>query len=156
MGLGLPEQDLQEVQEQILDLPDLPPEIQSQIHSHLVVAASGRVEPLPSVADALGQEGLHIHVDILLVGGKGHGPGLHLRHQILQSLDNGFGIRLGDDAGVAQHGRVGQGALHILPRHPLIKADGGIEIVDQLIGLLLKPPGPELHMVHLKLRKNEY
>ena len=51
-------EDLEQVQQHLPDLGDLLPQIEPQIHSHLVVAAAGRVEPLAGVADALGQQDL--------------------------------------------------------------------------------------------------
>ena len=149
MGRSLLQQHLDQIQHHGLDLSDLPPQIQPQIHRHLVVAASGRMEPFAGIPDALGQERLDIHVNVFVIGRELHLPGFDIRQQVLQALGDGRGIRLGDDAGIPQHFRMGQRPLDVLAVHPLVKADGGIEIIDKGVGLLLEPSGPELHICHL-------
>ena len=127
--LGLGQDGLLEVQDLVHDLPDLTAEVQPQIHGHLVVAAAGGVEPLPRRPDPLRQQGLHVHVDVLVVGGELHLPRLDVRQDSLQPGPNGRLVLPGDNAAVRQHGRMGQAALDVLPVQPAVELDGGVEIV---------------------------
>ena len=52
------------------------------------------------------------------------------------------GLVLLDDPLPAQHGRVGDGPGDVLPIHPGVKGNGGVKVVDLVIGLLLKPSSP--------------
>ena len=84
-------------------------------------------------------------MDILVVGGELDLARLHVGQNRFQALRDGSGVGFFNDAGIAQHLGVGQRALDILPVHPLVKGDGGVEVVDKGVGFLLKPPGPEFH-----------
>ena len=88
------------------------------------------MQALAGIADALGQERLHIHVDILLISGKFDLPRLDISQNRLQTGDDGVGIFFCNNAALAQHRRMGDGACDILPVHPAVKADGGVEVVD--------------------------
>ena len=103
------------------------------------------MEALARVADALGQHGLDVHVDVLVVHGELHLAVLNVGQNGLQALDDLLGLVLLDDSLLAQHGGVGDGAPDVLLIQPGIKADGGIKVVYQCIGLLLKPSSPKLH-----------
>ena len=141
-----------QLQKLVHDDGDLLPDVHPEVQGHLVVAAAGGVEPLAGVADAGGQEGLHVHVDVLVVGGEFHLAGLHVRQDAFQALGDGGHVLLGDDAAVAQHLRVGQRAGDVLLVQPLIELNGGVEVVDEGVGLLAEPPGPEFHRWFLSLQ----
>ena len=79
------------------------------------------------------------------IHGELHLAAFDIRQQILQTLMDGCHILFGNDARIAQHLRMGQRALNILLIHPLIKPDGGIEIVHKGIGFLLEPSCPKFH-----------
>ena len=64
--------------------------------------------------------------------------------QVLQTLMDGSYIVFGNDAGIAQHLRMGQRALNILLIHPLIKADGGIKIIRDLLCCATGSTSPHL------------
>ena len=112
------------------DRADLLLQVQPQIDGHLIIPAPGRMQTLAGIADALGQERLHIHVDILLIGGKFDLPRLDISQNRLQAGDDGVGIFFCNNAALAQHRRMGDGACDILPVHSAVKADGGVEVVD--------------------------
>ena len=106
------------------------------------------MQALTGIANALGQQGLHVHVDILGVHGELYFPSFNVRQQLPQALGDGGSVRLGNDAGVSQHLGMGQRALNVLPVHPLVKTDGGIKIIRQLTGYAVGSSGP--HLCHKK------
>ena len=139
---GLTQQDLLKIENLADDGADFFFQMQPQIYRNLIVPAAGGVQTLASLADALGQQRLNIHMDIFLIGGKFQLSCLYILQNRLQSLLNRGGILCADDAAVGQHGGVGHRAGDILPVHPGVKADGGVKIVYQCVGFLLKPSGP--------------
>ena len=103
------------------------------------------MEAFPCVADAGGQQGFDIHVNILIVGGKLNFPRLHVCQNLLQAPGDGLRVLPGDDAAVRQHDGMGYGSGDVLPVQPLVKGDGGIKVVHKGVGVLSKPPGPQFH-----------
>ena len=147
IGLGLPDQHLLQVQDQADDGLDLLADIHPEVHRHLIVPAAGGVQPLARVPDALGEDGLDIHVDILVLQGELHLSGLNVGQDGLEAVNDLLGLVLLDDPLPAQHGRVGDGPGDVLPVHPGVKGNGGVEVVDQGIRLLLEPSGPQFHSI---------
>ena len=138
-------QDLLQVQQLPNNGPDLLPHVQPEIQGYLVVPGAGGVEALPRFANALGQQGLDIHVDILVGRGELHLSRLDIRQDFRQALPDRVLIRLGDDPLGRQHLRMGKASLDILPVEPLVKVNGGLEIVGQGIRLLAEPSAPKFH-----------
>ncbi|MPM31356.1 hypothetical protein SDC9_77911 [bioreactor metagenome] len=103
------------------------------------------MEPLSRVADAGSEQGLHIHVDVLVVRGECNRPGLNVRKNALQTLRDGGRVLGRDYAAARQHLRVGKASGDVLPVKPLVEVDGSIEVVDQRVRFLSKPSGPEFH-----------
>ncbi len=64
---------------------------------HLIVPAAGGVQPLARVPDALGEQDLHVHVDVLAVLGEFHLSLLDFLEKNLQGLHDLFRLFLGDD-----------------------------------------------------------
>ena len=145
MELGLVADGGNQLFDLFLQLSDLVAQVHLQIHGHLIVAGPGRVEPLAGSADALRQQDLHVHVDVLILLGKFDLTGTAVLQDLAQGLDDEVGFGLGDDALGAQHGGVGHGAGDILLIHPLVVGNGGVETVHQLIRVLFKPSGPKFH-----------
>ena len=106
---------------------DLVPEIQPEIQCHLVVSGTGGVQTLAHIAVALGQFCLHEHMNIFCVGVKFQLAAVQICQNGSQPLDNGLAVLLGDDAAVTQHGGMGDTALDVMPVHPCIKCDRGVE-----------------------------
>ena len=127
------------------DHRDLLPDVHPEVQGHLVVPGAGGVEPLARVPDPGGEQRLHVHVDVLVVGGEFHLPSLDVRQDAREPRLDGVAVRLGDDAAVREHLGVGHGAGDVLFVQPLVKADGGIELVHQLVGLFLEASAPEFH-----------
>ncbi len=83
-----------------------PAYIQPGVHRHLIVPGAGGVEALARVPDALGQQLLDIHVDVLVVHGELHLVVLNVSEDSLQALYDLFRLVLLDDPLPAQHGSV--------------------------------------------------
>ena len=143
--LGLPDEGLFQLQEHPDDDGDLLLDEQPEVQGHLVVPAPGGVEPLAGGPDALGEQDLHVHVDVLAVLGELHLAVLDLVQEDLQGLHDLVGLFLGDDPLLPQHGGVGHGAGDVLLIQPGIEGDGGVEVVYLVVGFLLKPACPKLH-----------
>ena len=133
------------------DMGDFLLHIQPEIGGHLVVPGAGGVQPLARLADALGKQGLDVHVDVLVIQGELHLVRLHIRQNGGQALHNS--IRLGrlNNSRFSQHRCVGNGAPDVLLIQPGIKADGRIKVVHQGVGFLLESARPEFHMNYLSL-----
>ena len=115
------------------------------VQRHLVIPAPAGMQALAGVADALCQQGLHVHVDILRV----HHP-LDLScprvfQNVLQAGHDFLRVCRGDDPLLTQHGRVGNGSGNILFKQPFVKRDAGMEIIHQPVGCLFEPSSPKLH-----------
>ena len=108
VGLGLFYQNLFQIQQHADDLGDLGLYIEPEVHGHLIVPAAPGVAPLAVRADALGQHGLNVHVDILVFHGELHLAVLDILKDGLEPADDIIGFLLGDDTLTAQHGGVGQ------------------------------------------------
>ena len=50
---------------------------------------------------------------------------------------------------------MGHGAGDVLLVEPLVKLDGGVEVVDKGVGILAEPPGPEFHSSVLSSRRRD-
>ena len=110
----------------------------AQIHPHvecdLVVSAARRVQPLPDVADALGQHLLDEHMDIFRIFVDGKLAAVKVVQDPLQRFDHRIGVFLRYDRTGREHGGVRHGTRDILPVHAAVHRDGGIEIIRNLIG----------------------
>ena len=104
------------------------------------------MELFSHVPDAAGEHLLHKHMDILALHIKGELAGFQVFQDIRQSVNDLLCLCLGDDVFRPQHCRVGHGACDVLPEHPAVEMDGGIEIIRQLTGHAVRPPGP--HFCH--------
>ena len=103
------------------------------------------MEPFPGVPDAGCQQGLDIHVDVFVVGGKFHLSRLDIRQDVLEAADNGRRVLHGNDALRSQHFGMGHRASDILAVQPLVKANGGVQCIDKGIGIFPEPSGPQFH-----------
>ena len=137
--------------------PDaLVPQGEADVEGDLVVAAAAGVQPLAGVPDAGGQGLLHKGmyvlgggVDLQRAGGQVVGDGG-------EAAQNGLAVGLRDDALPGQHGGVDAASLHILGNHPLVKADGGVEILHAGIHRLGKAAFPELFSHDRLLSKSKW
>ena len=100
------------------------------------------MQPLSGGADPLGEHGLDVHVDVLVIQRELHTAGLDVSQNGLESVDDLFGLVLLDDSRLAQHLGMGDRPRDVLPVEPGVKGDGGVKVVYQCVGFLLKPSGP--------------
>ena len=94
------------------------------------------------VARSLSEQDLHVHVDVLAVLGEFHLSLLDFLEKDLQGLHDLFRLFLGDDPLLPQHGGVGDGAGDVLPVEPGVEGNGGVKVVDLVVGFLLEPASP--------------
>ncbi|MPM44968.1 hypothetical protein SDC9_91653 [bioreactor metagenome] len=131
------------------DYGDLFLHVQPEVHRHLVVAAAAGMQPLPGVPDAPGEKRLHIHVDVLVFQRELNFAGLDVGKNGFQALDDLLSLARLDDPLFAQHGSVGNGTGDVLFVKAGVKGDGGVKVVHQCVGFLLKTSCPEFHGLHL-------
>ena len=103
------------------DFPHLVAEVQADVEGDLVVAAAGGVEALAGVAQAFGQLRLDEHVDVLRLHIKGKGAAVQVGEDPRQAGDDLFRLGGVDDAGLSQHGGVGDAAHDIVAVHPPVE-----------------------------------
>ena len=120
------------------------PQIQPQIHRHLIVAASGCMETLARISDPLRQHLLHKHMDILCRRVNGKASGFQIIQNSFQSLNDLLHLSGIQNSLCRQHFGMGNRAGDVLLGHPLIHCNGGVEVVRRLIQLFLSPSGPHL------------
>ena len=131
-----------QLEQHVDDLGNFGADVHPEVHRHLVVPAAAGVEPLAGGPQPLGQQGLDIHMDVLVVLGELHLTRLHIGKDRPKAVHNGSRLLSADDALLPQHGGVGDRAGNVLPVHPGVKADGGIEVVDQRISLFVEASAP--------------
>ena len=137
---------------QVLDLllhgHDLAAHIHVRIERDLIVAAARRVQPAAGLADGVGQALLNVHVNILDVDGKREAAVLDFLKDVLETRDDLVAVFFRDDAALREHRRVRDGARDILVVHALVEIDGGLKLVDHLIGRLGETASPH-SLAHL-------
>ena len=107
------------------------------------------MQPLARVADAAGQLALHIGVNVLAGHIDLQRSGVDLGKDILQARHNLFAVLRRDDALLAQHLRMGDGAGDVLLIHSGIEADGCVQLVQLFIHLALQSACPKFHREYL-------
>ena len=136
MLLGNRKQRLEEFQELRLDRQHLVAQIHAHIHSDLVVAAAAGVELFADVADLFREQDFHVHVDVFVGWVEVHLASFDLLENLAKTCHQRGCFFLRDDADIAEHRRVGDGALNVPIIQFLVKADGGMKILHQLVAVL--------------------
>ena len=133
---------LLQIEDFLLHGHDFLAHIHMRVQRHLIVAAARRMQAAARLADGLREPLLDIHMDIFEVHGKVELAILDFLQDIPEARDNLILVRRADDAALREHRRVGDGARDILVVHALVKTDGGLELVDHLIGALREAASP--------------
>ena len=147
---GLPADDLDELHDVSLQGVAVVPQGQADIQRHLIVAAAAGVQPLARIPDTGGQGLLHKGVHVLGGGVNSQRTAGQVVRDGSQAAEDIRTVLLRDDALPCQHSGMDAAAAHILRDHPLVEADGGVEVVDAAVHRLGKPTLPEL-FCHNKL-----
>ena len=103
------------------DLLQLLAQEELQIDQHLVVARATRVNLLAHIAQAAGQQQLHLRVDILRLGLDAEVARLDLRGDLLQTTNEHLKLLGGQKADRLEHADMGQRALHVVFRQAHIQ-----------------------------------
>ena len=96
------------------------------------------------LADALGQRGLDVEVDVLAVGAELEFPGLDLVADRLQPADDGVAVRVADNALLREHAGVRDRAGDVLAVEAAVERYRGAVVLDELVGVAAKAPAPQL------------
>src|SRR5699024_7208687 len=136
------EQRLKELLYKFIELRDLVSYIELHVERDLVIAASARVQLLAHISDAVDEVGLHEAVNILIFTGDLKLAALHVQENAAESLQNLVSLLLCENALLCQHPHMRHAALDILSIKFLVKGNGRVEIVNQLVGFLGKASAP--------------
>ena len=115
-----------------------------RIERDLIVAAACRMETAARLPNRIREALFDIHVDVFEFDTERKRPALDLREDVAQPLLNRCTILLGEDAHFRQHFGVRDRSRNVLAVHPTIELNGGLELVDHLIGCLGETTAPEL------------
>ncbi len=126
------------------DLVDLGTQVEAQIGGHLIIARAAGVQFFAGDADALGQAGFYIHMDIFEFDQPGEGLLLDIGSDVQQAFFNGLAFFLGEYAYMGQHTGMGDGCLDIIAVQALVKSDGGAEAFHKAVGFLGEASAPGL------------
>ena len=99
-------QRLHKAKDQLDDLLDLLLDVQTHIECNLIVSRTAGVQTLAGITDALGQQLLDVHMDVLVIERELHLAVLDILQNALKTLNDLFGLMLLDDALLTQHGSV--------------------------------------------------
>ena len=127
-----------------VDAIDRAAAVEPQIGSHLIVAAAGGVELAAGVAETGGQRRFNMEVDIFLGGGELKAAGADLLADLLKHSRDLLRLGLGDQAGVGEHGRVGDRAVDIVVGESLVVRDALGKSLDAFVGRLAEDARPGL------------
>ena len=100
------------------------------------------MKPLAGIADALGEQLLDVHMNVLVIERELYVAFLDILEDALEALNDLLGLMLLDDALPAQHGRVRDRAGDVLLVQAAVKQDGRVKVVYYKIGLLLETSCP--------------
>ena len=115
---------------------------QTEIGCHLIVAASGRVQPTGHRPDQFGQPRLGGHVDVFQVPVFGHAIALVFTGDLLQAVDNRLRIGVCHDIAGSQHGDMRLACSYVVTPQSLVERDRRIDLAHYGRGALGKPPAP--------------
>ena len=124
------------------DLCQLGLEIEVHICGHLVITGTGCVEFARYWTNFFCQKTFHIHVDVLVGNIKLQLSCLIFGQQLFQSSLDLVCFLLADDAGLPQHGHMGNGALEVKFSHLLVEGDGGSKLLYPFFQTGFKPATP--------------
>jgi hypothetical protein len=131
---------LLEVPDGLADLLRHGPRPEPEVERDLVVAAAGGVElGADRGADEVDQPLLDVHVDVFVGDVERELARIPVVEDVLQPGDDADHLLLGQDALLAQHLRVGDGALDVLDHEVGVGVDGRDELRRELVRRLGEP-----------------
>jgi hypothetical protein len=118
--------------------------IEAKVGRHLVVAGAGGVQPRGRLADQLPKAALDVHVHVLQRTLEDEGAALDFRQHAVEAGGDLPRVVPGDDALLAEHGRVRLGGADVLGRQGLVEADGGVYLLHDRGWRRREAPTPHL------------
>ncbi|MCY1421274.1 hypothetical protein D9M71_369240 [compost metagenome] len=143
-ALGLLQQALLQAGDFGEDDVDLVAQPQADVGGHLVVARTAGVQLLAGDADAVGQACLDVHVHVFQVDAPVEAAGLDFALDLLQAVDDGVALGVGQHADLGQHGGMGDGAHDVVAVEALVEVDGGGETGDESVDGFAEAAAPGL------------
>ncbi len=119
----LREQRALERRDELADLVDRGAQPKAQIGGHLVVARARRVQPLARVAGERREPALDGDVHVLVVGRPLEAAALDLAPHAREAALDRRHVAPGEDGAGAEHARVGERALNVVERQPLVESE---------------------------------
>ena len=145
-GVGLALGDVQQGQLQALqrgtDGIDLVAHIQTDVGGHLVIARTPGVQFLARHADAARELRLDVHVHIFQRHGPLEAPCHDVLADSLQPGDDVLHFLRAQNADLAEHGGVGDGAIDVVVIQTLVEGHGSGEALDEGVGGLAESSAP--------------
>ena len=132
-------------------------DIEAEVHRHLVVPAAGGVQPLARVADALGRAATSMFMWMSSLSMENSTLPASMSARMAFRPSTIFSASCSSmmpclPSMVAWAMEPGD----VLPVQPGVKGDGGVEVVDQRVGLFLEPSCPKFHSQLLLMRIYRY
>jgi hypothetical protein len=127
------DEDVLELADLAFETDDFVAEPHPEVHGDLVIAGASGVK-FGAGGDTARELGLDVHVDILEFGAPLEAISRDLLTDVIESLDDGHLFVTGEDADLAEHGGVGDGAEDVLPPEAPVEGDGFGEGGDGIVG----------------------
>ena len=119
-----------------------------EIRHHLVVARARGVQPPGRRADDLGQPRLDVQMNVFQFALEDEVAVGDFLFDLVQALEDGLGVILGDDAFGGQHAHMRPRAGQVFARQPLVEIDGGGNLPHDRGGAGFEPPAPHFVRRH--------
>ena len=127
-----------------IDPIDRPPAVEPEVGRHLVIAAPGRVELPPGIAEPRRQFRLDVQMDIVLRRGERERARGDLLPDRFERLRNRGGLRGRHQAAGGEHLRMGDRAVDVVVGEPPVERHALRKCLHAFVGRLLKHAAPGL------------
>ena len=105
--------------------------IKPEVHSYLIVSASGGMKFLACISYALGEDSFHCHVNILVAGFKVKSACFHIPVDLLQPFNYFQAVLLRNNALFCKHFSMSYAALYVLGPHAAIHIYRRVEFISK-------------------------
>ncbi len=117
-------------------------DIEPEVGGDLVVARACGVELARNRADQLLEPRFHRHVDVFIFAAELEEPAFDLGAHGVEARDDGFGLRVREDAHGAEHVGMSLACADVFGVEAPVEGYGGVDFLHDLGGLRLEAPAP--------------
>ena len=121
----------------------LVPQVEPHVRGYLIVAGPACVQLLADLTQPLSQRRLYVQMHIFQRQRPGKLACRYLLANALKASLDEPAVLAAQHAGLRQHGRMGDGALNVVRRQPLVKGDGRSECLNKSVSRFREAPAPE-------------